>query len=88
MKLKMKIKILMSKYLENNVIISVSVIISLVKDLFEENQNKSDMFAKYLNGLLIDLRNFINSTEILGNENLKKVNITEKTLDFNKQRKG
>ena len=68
----MKIKILMSKYLENNVIISVSVIISLVKDLFEENQNKSDMFAKYLNGLLIDLRNFINSTEILGNENSKK----------------
>ena len=62
----------MSKYLENNVIISVSVIISLVKDLFEENQNKSDMFAKYLNGLLIDLRNFINSTEILGNENSKK----------------
>ena len=88
MKLKMKIKILMSKYLENNVIISVSVIISLVKDLFEENQNKSDMFAKYLNGLLIDLRNFISSTEILGNENSKKVNITEKTLDFNKQRKG
>ena len=52
---------------------------TLVKDLFEDNQNKSDMILKYLDESLIDLRNSVNSKEIPENINLKKVvNIVEK----------
>ena len=47
------------------------------------------MIVKYVNELLIDLRNSINSKEIPENENLKKVvDNFEKILDFNKQQKG
>ena len=61
----------------------------LVKDLYESNQNKKDMVAKYLNESLIDLRNNINITEIPKNENPKKVAYSiGKILDFNKQQKG
>ena len=41
-----------------------------------------------LQELLIDLKNSINSKNVLGNENPKKrVRIVEKILDFNKQQK-
>ena len=44
------------------------------------------MIAKYFNKSLIDLKNFINSNEVLENENLKKVvDIVEKILNFNQQ---
>ena len=33
----------------------------LVKDLYEDNQNKNDIIVEYLNESLIDLRNSINS---------------------------
>ena len=75
----------MSKYLENILIIPSF----LVKDLYEDDQNKNDIIVKYLKESLIDLRNSINSKEIPENENRKKVvNIVEKILDFNNQQKG
>ena len=41
-----------------------------------------------MNELLINLRNSINSKEILENENPRKIgNIAEKILDFNNQQK-
>ena len=44
------------------------------------------MIAKYFNKSLIDLKNFINSNEVLENESLKKVvDIVEKILNFNQQ---
>ena len=44
------------------------------------------MIAKYFNKSLTDLKNFINSNEVLENENLKKVvDIVEKILNFNQQ---
>ena len=52
----------------------------LVKDLFDNNQNKTGMIVKYLNEPLIDLRepltdlrNSINSRAIPENENPEKV---------------
>ena len=43
---------------------------------------------KYVNNGLIELRNSINSNEILENENPKKVvDIVEKTIFFNKKQK-
>ena len=44
----------------------------LVKDLYEDNQNKNDMIVNYHNESLIDLRNSINSKDIPKNENPKK----------------
>ena len=44
------------------------------------------MIAKYFNKSLIDLKNFINSNEVLENENLKTVvDIVEKILNLNQQ---
>ena len=61
----------------------------LVKDLYEDNQNKNNKIVKNINESFINLRNSINSKEIPENKNLKKViNIDEKILDFNKEQKG
>ena len=61
----------------------------LIKVLYEGNQNKKDKIVKNINESLINLRSSINSKEIRENENLKKiVNIVEKIMDFNKQKKG
>ena len=61
----------------------------LIKVLYEDNQNKKDKIVKNINESLINLRSSINSKEIPENENLKKiVNIVEKIMDFNKQKKG
>ena len=61
----------------------------LVKDLCKSDQSKSDTTVKYINESLTDLRNSINNEEITENENPEKlVNIVEKILDFNKQKKG
>ena len=64
----------------------------LVKNLYEEIQNKNDRIVKYLNESLRNLRNLrnsINSKEIIENENPKKlVNIVETVLDFIKKQKS
>ena len=64
----------------------------LVKNLYEEIQNKNDRIVKYLNESLRNLRNLrnsINSKEIIENENPKKlVNIAETILDFIKKQKS
>ena len=44
----------------------------LVKNLYEDNQNKSNIIVKYLNKSLIDLGNSINSKKNPENENPKK----------------
>ena len=60
----------------------------LIKVLYEDNQNKKDKIVKNINESLINLRSSINSKEIPETENLKKiVNIVEKIMDFNKQKK-
>ena len=59
-----------------------------VKDSYEDNQIKKCTIVKYLNYLLIDLRNFFNSKEIPENKNQKNaISIVDKILDFNKQGK-
>ena len=44
----------------------------LVKDLYEDNQNKNNKIVKNINESLINLRNSINSKEIPEKENTKK----------------
>ena len=57
----------------------------LVKDLYEDIQNKNDKVVKNINESLINIINSINRKEVPENENLKKiVRIVEKILDFNK----
>ena len=41
----------------------------LVKDLYEDNQNKNDEIVKNINESLVNLRNSMNSKEIPENEN-------------------
>ena len=61
----------------------------LVKDLYEDYQNKDETTITYLNESLINLRNSINSKKIVQNKNPKKVVIyVAKLLEFNKQQKG
>ena len=55
--------------------------LSLPKDLYYKNENKKDAIVNFLNESLIDLRNSINSKEILENENQKK-NIFEKICQY------
>ena len=72
-KSKMKKKIKIIKYLENVFTI----------------KSKTTKLIKYINDLLIDLRNSVNSKEIPKNENpIKIINTVEKIPDFNKQQKG
>ena len=51
----------------------------LVKYLYEDNQNQTDMIVKYHNESLIDLGDSINSKEIPKNENPKKWPVLLKT---------
>ena len=44
----------------------------LVKDLYEDNQNKNDEIVKNINESLVNLRNSMNSKEIPENENPEK----------------
>ena len=61
----------------------------LAKDLIRATQVKNEQIVNNVNDGLIDLRNDINRKEIPENENPKKVvEIVEKIIDFNKQRKG
>ena len=61
----------------------------LVKDLYEDNQNKNSIIVKHLHKSLINLTNSINSIEIPENENPKNFFIiVKKILDFNKHQKG
>ena len=60
-----------------------------MKDLYEDNQNKTDKIVEDINETLINLRNSFNSKEIPENENHKNiVNIVGTILDFNKQQKS
>ena len=60
-----------------------------MKDLYEDNQNKTDKIVEDINETLINLRNSFNSKEIPENENHKNiVNILGTILDFNKQQKS
>ena len=60
-----------------------------MKDLYEDNQNKTDKIVEDINETLINLRNSFNSKEIPENENHKNiVNIVGIILDFNKQQKS
>ena len=60
-----------------------------MKDLYKDNQNKTDKIVEDINETLINLRNSFNSEEIPENENHKNiVNIVGTILDFNKQQKS
>ena len=60
-----------------------------MKDLYEDNQNKTDKIVEDINETLINLGNSFNSKEIPENENHKNiVNIVGTILDFNKQQKS
>ena len=60
-----------------------------MKDLYEDNQNKTDKIVEDINETLINLRNSFNRKEIPENENHKNiVNILGTILDFNKQQKS
>ena len=60
-----------------------------MKDLYEDNQNKTDKIVEDTNETLINLRNSFNSKEIPENKNHKNiVNIVGTILDFNKQQKS
>ena len=61
----------------------------LTKVLYDRDEIKNNEIIKNINNGMIELRNSINSKEILENENPEKVvNIVEKIIDFNKTQKS
>ena len=61
----------------------------LTKVLYDRDEIKNNEIIKNTNNGMIELRNSINSKEILENENPEKVvNIVEKIIDFNKTQKS
>ena len=63
----------MSKYLKN--FFNDLYPSFLVKNLYEDDQNKNGKIVKTINESLINLRNSINGKEIPKNENRKKLSI-------------
>ena len=59
-----------------------------MKDLYEDNQNKTDKIVEDINETLIILRNSFNSKEIPENKNHKNiVNIVEQSLTLTNNKK-
>ena len=60
----------------------------LVKELYNSNQNINDEIVKHINDTLIELKTRYYQKEIIENENPNRiVDIVEKILNFNKNRK-
>ena len=73
----------MSKHLMN--FFNYHYLSFVVKDLFEDNQNKNNKIVKNINESLINLRSSINSEEIPDNENPNLLLNKSLTLITNKK---